>query len=110
MFQVHKTHSGQFTLSTSQSKEKWAGKKKQRGGGGVGGGVGVRFPPLSLPLPLFLLVFFLALFLRAALLQPNAWNRLVYSYVVTLLPCFKTFKQKVRVERYLVQKTPPTKR
>ena len=36
MFQVNKTHSGQFTLSTSQSKEKWAGKKNNVGGGGVG--------------------------------------------------------------------------
>ena len=34
MFQVNKTHSGQFTLSTSQSKEKWAGKKNNVGGGG----------------------------------------------------------------------------
>ena len=49
MWQVNKTHSGQFTLSTSQRKEKWAGKKKQRGGGWEGG-VGVRFPPLSLSL------------------------------------------------------------
>ena len=105
MFQVHKTHSGQFTLSTSQSKQKWAGKKNNEGGGWGRGEV-----PSSLPLPLFLLVFFLALFLRAALLQPNAWNRLVYSYVISLLPCFKTFKQKVRVERYLVEKTPPKKR
>ena len=103
MCQVNKTHSGQFTLGTSHRKEKWAGKKK-RGGWGRGE------VPSSLPLPLFLLIFFLALFLRAALLQPNAWNRLVYSYVIALLPCFKTFKQKVRVECYLVEKTAPTKR
>ena len=53
MWQVNKTHSGQFTLSTSQRKEKWAGKKKNNGGGG-----GVGFPPLSLSLSLFSSLFF----------------------------------------------------
>ena len=101
MCQVNKTHSGQFTLSRKRSEQE---EKLTRGGG-----VGVRFSP-SLPLPLFLLIFFLALFLRVALLQPNAWNRLVYYYVISLLPCFKPFKQKVKVERYLVEKTPPTNR
>ena len=46
MCQVNKTHSGPFTLGTSQRKEKWAGKKTRGGGGGVG----VKFPPLSLSL------------------------------------------------------------
>ena len=106
MCQVNKTHSGQFTVSMFQEFRSWGERKEKWAEKGWGRGE----VPSSLPLPLFLLVFFLALFLRAALLQPNAWKTLVYSYVISLLPCFKTFKQKVRVERYLVEKTPPTKR
>ena len=36
MCHVNKTHSGQFTLGTSQRKDKWAEKKQrqQREGGG----------------------------------------------------------------------------
>ena len=52
MCHVNKTHSGQFTLSTSQRKDKWAEKKTTKTTKttrGVGG-VGVRFPPLSLSL------------------------------------------------------------
>ena len=30
MCHVNKTHSGQFTLSTSQRKDKWAEKKQQQ--------------------------------------------------------------------------------
>ena len=49
MCHVNKTHSGQFTLSTSQRKDKWAEKKTTKTTRGVGE-VGVRFPPLSLSL------------------------------------------------------------
>ena len=54
MCQVNKTHSGQFTLGTSQRKEKWAGKKKTREEG-VGSGWGsllspsTSFPPYFFP-------------------------------------------------------------
>ena len=57
MCHVNKTHSGQFTLSTSQRKEKWAEKKQQqqqqRRGGGLGWGSllspSPSFPPYFFP-------------------------------------------------------------
>ena len=54
-------------------------KKKKRGGGGEGRGVWAREleVPYTLRLPLFLL-FFLALFFRAALHYRNAWHKLQF--------------------------------
>ena len=54
--------------------------KKTRGWGGEGRGVWAREleVPYTLRLPLFLLFFFLALFLRAALHYRNAWHKLQF--------------------------------